>query len=62
MLRNVLVLKLFKDSLSNLLSFFVSIKSNGSTNAQMVIQHEIIVPRLEFKVIPSGKNSRAHTE
>lgn len=42
--------------------FFVSIKSNGSTNAQMVIQHEIIVPKLEFKVIPSGKNSRAHTE
>lgn len=42
--------------------FFVSITWNGSTNAQMVIQHEIIVPRLEFKVIPSGKNSRAHTE
>lgn len=42
--------------------FFVSIKSNGSTNAQMAMQHEIIVPRLEFKVIPRGKNSRAHTE
>lgn len=42
--------------------FFVSIKSNGNTNAQMAMQYEIIVPRLEFKVIPPGKNSRAHTE
>lgn len=42
--------------------FFVSIKSNKSTNAHMAMQYEIIEPRLEFKVIPSGKNSRAHTE
>lgn len=28
----------------------------------MTMQCEIIVPRLEFKVIPPGKNSRAHTE
>lgn len=28
----------------------------------MAMQYEIIVPRLEFKVIPPGKNSSAHTE
>lgn len=56
-----MVLELFKDSLSNLLSFFALIKSNGSTNAQMAIQYEIIVPRLEFKVIPPGKTAE-HTQ
>lgn len=30
--------------------FFVSIKSNGYTNAHMALQYEIIVSRLEFKV------------
>lgn len=28
----------------------------------MARQYKIIVPRLEFKVIPPGKSSRAHTE
>lgn len=57
-----MVVELFKDSLSNLLLFLDSIKSNGSTNAQMAVQYKIIVPGLEFKVIPPGKSSRAHTE
>lgn len=45
------------------LYFFVSIKSNGSTKAQMAMQCEIIVPRLEFKVVPPGKKLQStHTE
>lgn len=62
-LKNVV---LFKDSLSkfSFIYFFVSIKSNGSANAQMAMQCEIIVPRLEFKVVPRGKKTPActHTE
>lgn len=62
-LRNVDV-RLFKDSLSNFPLFiiiFVSIKSNGSTKAQMAMQCEIIVARLEFKVVPLGKETPEHT-
>lgn len=56
-LKNVI---LFKDSLSKFplfIYFFVSIKSNGSTNALMAMQCEIIVHRLEFKVVPLGKKT-----
>lgn len=59
-LRNVVV-RLVKDSLSNFPLFFVSIKSNETTNAQMAMQREIIVPRLQFKVVPLGKKTPEHT-
>lgn len=54
-------IKLFKDALSNMISFFL-FQSNGSPKAQMAMLYKIIAPRLEFKVLPRGKNSRAHTE
>lgn len=44
-----------------MVSFFL-FQSNGSPKAQMAMLYKIIAPRLEFEVIPQGKNSRAHTE
>lgn len=45
-----------------LIWFHFLFRSNRSPNAQMATQYKIIAPRLEFKVMPRGKNSRAHTE